>query len=178
MEHEDDFEAIEREKYLTPLPLPPTESSLEAYNIGNGNCLVKGLKKGHTLHHNIEVRCTDTEAFTCCLEIDGGDYENKLFLAAVDPQRPAPTGTALKDFARFTMQMHAPSMVRVCLCPMSKMLILSHPAEDYKIFSIALPETASGSWVVAFHRDGGYLRIFDCQRTTQTHWRFPTLLQA
>lgn len=172
-----EYDVLEREKFLTPLPLPPTEGSVMSYNIGNGNCLYTGMASRETLHHNIEVRADETEAFTCFLETDGGDFENALIIAAIDAQTVVPSGAKLEEHTRIFIKVHAPCIVRICLCPISKMLVVSHAAEDYKLYAVGLPFSSSGGWILALSRASGYIRIFDCTRTHQTHWRFPTLLQ-
>lgn len=172
-------DALEKAHYLTPLPAPPAEDAVAPYNTGDGNCLVRDLKRGHTVHHCLPVAASDTMALTCYVEVDGGDYHDMLYIAALDPARPSPTGTPLKDHphAPYSIQVAAPTVVRVCLCPISKMLIVSHPAEDFKLYSVGLPPTSTGQWVLALHRNSGYIRIFDCARTAQTHWRYPTMMK-
>eukprot|EP00758_Cryptobia_borreli_P003319 Tbor_TRINITY_DN3683_c0_g2::TRINITY_DN3683_c0_g2_i2::g.265::m.265 len=158
-------------QYLTDLPTPP--STPEEYNNEDGDILFNfeehGGDKGLvTLVHGIEVSAKENKVLTYFLEVGGEAGEGKVLVACVPPEANIKPGTKLP----FHVALGSHSLYRLCICPRSKCLIVSHAADDVKIVTAPLPNCSS--WVLALQGKESYIRLFDCEWSYHSHWNFPT----
>lgn len=166
-----DFFDDEKKQYLTDLPTPPSTPS--EYNEDEGEVLInfdKHCENGElvTFVHNLEVLSSSEKQLTCFMEINADPRnEGNVLLACVPPDADLSPGGKLP----YHIALSHRRTYRLCICPKSKLLVVSHPAEDIKIATTILPEARS--WVLAVQAEGGYLRLFDFEQTHRSHMDFP-----
>ena len=165
----------------------------EAYDDhGDGNLLsffINSDGKKQNVYHSTVVHATDSNAFTCFIDVDGGD---KDFTIGICGEAETVSKRFVEHFSSnlFLRPLKPGRVQRVCVCPVHRQVSLISPMDDALVTCFCIPveaeQEAAGcsalgqSWrlVVENGSVGAYIRFFCCARTSSCYCRFPTVFSA